>query len=184
MHPVSISHRRHRGARPRRAARLGALLALALPVVSHAQARPVALVPVDALNCRLTTPPEAAGIAATPGGFVIVFPRNDALDARYTGCKLLWLADTDRTPRVATLYFVQGQLSRAIAHDVRDDAGTAVGACGFPGGRALLGARAGQAADPACQGILDEPMYALRLATWPRSCLMRPDEAVCTAEPR
>jgi hypothetical protein len=162
----------------------GAVALLALPSAAHAQAGREALVPAGGPNCTITAPPREAGIAATPGGFVIVFPRNDALDAQYTGCKLLWLADTDRTPRLATLYFERGVLTRAVSHDVRDDAGGALGACSFPDARALLPDRGGQPGDPACRGILDEPLYGLRLATWPSTCLAKPEAAVCAADPR
>jgi hypothetical protein len=67
---------------------------------------------------------------------------------------------------------------------VRDDAGAPRGACSFPDARALLPGRGGQPGDPACRGILDEPMYGLRLATWPRACLAKPEAAACTADPR
>lgn len=36
-------------------------------------------------NCALTAPPDAAGLAATPGGFVMVYPRSAALPKTYTG---------------------------------------------------------------------------------------------------
>lgn len=163
----------------------GALLALVvLPCHAGAQALPDSLVPSSATNCRVTAPPSTAGLAVTPGGFVLVFPRNEAIAEHYTGCKMLWIVDTDRTPRLATLYFERGELSRAVAHDVRDPSGAATGACAFPAGRSLLPGTGARFSDSACKGITEESMYALRLATWPRSCMKTPDAAVCKEDPR
>jgi hypothetical protein len=163
---------------------LSAMLLMALPTRARAQSRVDSLVPPDAPNCRIAAPPEEAGIAATPGGFLIVFPRNDVIAAKYTGCKMLWLADTDRSPRLATLYFEGGQLARAIAHDTRSSSGAPEGACGFPEGRSLLPNLGRRFGDSACKGFMGEALYALRIPTWPRRCLTKPDEPVCTAEPR
>lgn len=160
------------------------LLGTAGPAALQAQARGDSLVPADAPNCRVSAPPASAGIFATPGGFVIVFPRNDALTDRYTGCKLLWIADTDRTPRLATLYFERGQLTRAVAHDVRDAGGAVEAACAFPEGRSLLPNAGRRLGDAACRGFSGESLYALRVPTWPRSCMTKPDDAVCSADPR
>lgn len=149
-----------------------------------AQAVPDSLVPSGAPNCRVTTPPAAAGIAGTPGGFVLVFPRNEAITDTYTGCKVLWIADTDRTPRLATLYFERGQLARAVAHDVRDPSGAVEGACALPEGKSLLPNAGRRYGDAACRGFAGETLYALRLPTWPRSCMTKPDAPVCVADPR
>jgi hypothetical protein len=161
-----------------------AILAMASPSRAGAQSRVDSLVPPDAPNCRIAGPPEEAGIAATPGGFLIVFPRNDAIAARYTGCKTLWIADTDRQPRLATLYFEGGQLARAVAYDTRSAGGAPEGACGFPEARSLLPNAGRRFGDNACKGFVGEALYALRVATWPRRCLTKPDEPVCTAEAR
>lgn len=163
----------------------GTLVALVvLPRSAHAQSLPDSLIPSAATNCRVTAPPASAGLAVTPGGFVLVFPRNDAIAERYTGCKMLWIVDTDRAPRLATLYFERGELSRAVAHDVRDSSGAATGACAFPAGRSLLPNAGARFSDSACKGITEESMYALRLATWPRSCMTTPDAPVCKEDPR
>ncbi len=150
----------------------------------RAQASLDSLVPPGAPNCRVETPPAAAGIAGTPGGFLIVFPRNDAIPDRYTGCKVLWIADTDRTPRLATLYFERGQLARAVSHDVRDPSGAVEGACALPEGKSLLPNAGRRYGDEACRGFSGEALYALRLPTWPRTCMTKPDAPVCTADPR
>ncbi len=155
-----------------------------LPATSRAQLLADSLVPSAAANCRVTSPPAAAGLAVTPGGFLMVFPRNDALGEQYTGCKILWVVDTDRTPRLATLYFERGALARAIAHDVRDPAGGVSGACSFPAARSLLPNTGGRFSDSACKGLTEESIYALRVPTWPRSCLTTPDSAICKDEPR
>lgn len=159
-------------------------LHLAAPSVVAAQVHADSLVPSGALNCRVARPPDAAGVVASPGGFLIVFPRNDALTDRYTGCKMIWIADVERTPRLATLYFERGQLARAIAYDVRDPSGAPEGACAFPEGRSLLPNSGRRLGDAACRGFSGESMYALRLPTWPRSCMTAPDDAVCKADPR
>ncbi len=163
----------------------GLLLAgLALPLSIRAQADTDALLPSAAPNCRVMAPPENAGLVVTSGGFVLVFPRNDALGDQYSGCKLLWIVDTDRTPRLATLYFEKGELARAIAHDTRDPSGAVAGACAFPAGRSLLPNAEGRFSDSTCAGIAGEALYALRLATWPRRCMTTPDAAVCKGDPK
>lgn len=142
------------------------------------------LVPAKAANCSVDAPPADAGIAATPGGFVMVHPRNDAISDRYTGCKVLWVVDGERTPRLATLYFEAGTLSRAIAHDVRDPKGAIDAACDVKTGRSLLPSAGRRATDATCRSVPPDEFYALRLATWPRRCVTEPDVAVCKADPR
>lgn len=160
------------------------LNALAPPSRAAAQAADDALLPAGAPNCRVVVPPDAAGIVVSPGGFILVHPRNDALGDGYTGCKVLWVVDVDRTPRLATLYFERGTLRRAIAHDVRDPSGAPEGACAFPEGRSLLPNSGRRLGDAACQGFTGESLYALRLPTWPRRCMATPEAAVCKADPR
>ena len=74
------------------------------------------VIPMQATHCAINTPPPAAGLAATPGGFVMVFPRNDALPKDYTGCKLMWIVNGEQRPRFATLYFDNGKLAVAAAY--------------------------------------------------------------------
>lgn len=163
---------------------LVALCASGALVLLRAQSTVDSLVPPGAPNCRVTTPPAAAGISGTPGGFVMVFPRNDALPDQYTGCKMLWIVDTDRTPRLATLYFERGQLARAVSHDVRDPSGAVEGACALPEGKSLLPNAGRRYGDAACRGFAGETLYALRLPTWPRRCMTKPDAPACVADPR
>lgn len=167
-----------------RAVMLASVISLSLASVCHAQSTLDSLVPAGASNCTVKAPPDQAGLVVTPGGFLMVFPRNDALGERYTGCKILWMVETDRTARLATLYFEHGQLSRAIAHDVRDTASTVTGACAFPGARSLRPTAGARFNDSACAGLTREEIYGLRLATWPRSCLTTPDAKVCKDDPR
>jgi len=160
-------------------------LALVVAVATPASAQVVAdLVPAQATHCALTAPPAQAGIAGTPGGFVMVFPRNDALTDNFSGCKLLWVVDVDRMRRFATLYFRNGKLAIAIAHEVRDSTGAIAGACALPEGKSLLPNSGRQISDAACKGFTEDSFYALRLPTWPRSCLTDTRAAVCVADPR
>lgn len=150
----------------------------------RAQGALASVIPLDAPNCRVTAPPERVGLAPTPGGFVMVFPRNDALGDAYTGCKVLWVVDTDRMPRLATLYFDKGKLARAVAHDVRDAGAAPEGACAYPEGKSLLPDVGRKYTDDACRGANGEALYGLRVPTWPRSCLTTPDAAVCRRDPQ
>lgn len=142
------------------------------------------VIPAQGTHCTLAPPPAQAGIAVTPGGFVLVFPRNDAITDRYTGCKQMWVVDGTTMRRFATLYFKNGTLAVAAAHDVRDSAGTMTAACAFPEGKSLLPSKGQQASDAGCKGFSGDAFYALRLPTWPRSCMTDTRAAVCLADPR
>lgn len=153
--------------------------------LQHAGAQGVGdLVPARAPHCSLVSPPDDAGLAPTPGGFVMVHPRNSALTDRYTGCKVLWLVDIDQMKRLATLYFENGKLTRAVAHDVRDPGGAIEAACDLTTGRSLLPNAGRRATDAACRDVRAEELYALLVPTWPRRCLTEPDAAPCKADPR
>lgn len=47
----------------------------------------------DALSCTRTMAPEEAGVVATPGGFMLVHPRNADLSDDYVVCKTLWFRE-------------------------------------------------------------------------------------------
>lgn len=141
------------------------------------------LVPTKAPNCAVTAPPPDAGLAATPGGFAMVIPRNAALPRDYTGCKVLWVLDGDRPLRLATLYFDGGVLRTALAHDVRSVGGTVDAACAYPAGKSLLPKAGRRMADSGCAGFGAEEFYGLHLPTWPRSCLSTPESDVCRRDP-
>lgn len=163
----------------RRAAVLLALWPAAVPAQSLHE-----IIPAAEPNCAIESPPAAAGIAATPGGFVMMYPRNEALSKQYTGCKIMWLVDGDRFPRMATLYFKGGALVTAAAHNVRDAAGRLDAACAFPEGKSLLPHAGRQIKDAGCGGFPGEPFYRLHLPTWPRSCLADVNASVCRQDPR
>ena len=113
---------------------------------------PAALAQVpNAPNCTIDRPPPDAGLYATPGGFLLVHPRNSGLTDRYTGCKTLWVVDApDRFIRMATLYFEQGRLR--VAHSYNKD-GSSRGTCTLPGQSA------------GCEGVESNPLTALRMPT-------------------
>lgn len=162
-----------------------ASLALSVAAARSVSAQALAdLIPPAATHCAVSVPPAQSGIAVTPGGFAMVFPRNDALTDRFTGCKLLWVVDGEKMLRFATLYFKDGKLSVAVAHDVRDSAGKITGACALPAGKSLLPQSGQRMSDSACQGFSGESFYALKLPTWPRSCLTETKAAVCIADPK
>lgn len=161
------------------------LLSASIGFASSARAQSLAdFVPATATNCAVTTPPATAGLFATPGGFVMVHPRNDALTESYTGCKALWVVDLDNMRRLATLYFEKGILARAVAHDSRDPKGAIEGACDLKSGRSLLPDAGRRYNDAACKGFQGEALYGLRVPTWPRRCLTEPDASVCKQDPR
>lgn len=160
-------------------------LIASVTMATGATAQSVAdVVPASAANCATTAPPATAGLVVTPGGFVMVHPRNDALTDRYTGCKALWVVDGDAMRRLATLYFENGTLARAVAHDARDPKGAIDGACDLKTGRSLLPNAGRRYTDAACKGFQGEDMYGLRVPTLPRRCMSDPDAAVCKQDPR
>lgn len=163
--------------------RLAIAMFMFLPGVSLAQfAHDV--IPASAPNCAIEKPPAAAGLAATPGGFVMVYPRNDALRKQYTGCKSMWIINGERHQRLATLYFKDGELTIAAAHDVRDSSGQLDAACAFPEGKSLLPNAGRQIKDAGCAGFRNEAFYRLYLPTWPSACLTDSKATVCQQDPR
>ena len=140
-------------------------------------------VPVDAPNCAVTAPPANAGAAVTPGGVMVVFPRNSGITADYTGCKHMWVMQSDTAVgRFVTTYFKQGKLTVAVAHDSRSPTGEVVGVCTFPGGKSVF-PKTGPAADRACAGVTAEYYGALRMPTFPRECVANPKAKGCTDKP-
>lgn len=159
-------------------------IVLATAVVASALAVPAGarelreFLPQDAAHCTVTAPPADAGFGIAPGGRTfLVYPRDGAITPAYTGCKRLW--DTrggDRTVPFVSLYFKQGKLAVAVAHNGKDD-GTVVAACSFPGPKSLE--PAGAAADRACAGVPREFYALLRTPTMPRECMNNPRAKAC-----
>lgn len=140
-------------------------------------------VPADGPNCAVNAPPANAGAAVTPGGVMVVFPRNSGITADYTGCKHLWVMQSDTAVgRFVTTYFKQGKLVVAVAHDNRSPKGEVVGVCTFPGGKSVF-PKTGPAADRACAGVPAEYYGALRMPTFPRECVANPKAKGCTDKP-
>lgn len=144
---------------------------------------PPDLVPRQAPHCAVAIPPDSAGLAATPGGWVMVFPRNLALRKDYSGCKVLWIVDGERYLRFATLVFERGVLRTAVAYDIRSAAGEPEAACRFPEGKSLMPNTGRKMADTGCAGLGTESFYGLYLPTWPRMCMHSPDSAECSRAP-
>jgi len=125
----------------------------------------------DAPNCAVDQPPPEAGAYATPGGFLLVHPRNVHLADDYTGCKVIWVVDApDRFNRLMTLYFERGKLRTALGYDGRG-ANELRATCKLPD------------AAPECRGVESHPLSALKLPTWPRSCMTRADAPECKQKP-
>ncbi|MBM3393841.1 MAG: hypothetical protein FJY37_04235 [Betaproteobacteria bacterium] len=158
-------------------------LTLALTFDCGQAADLASLIPLQDPHCAVRNPPSAAGLAVTPGGFVMVFPRNGALTGRYTGCKIMWVVDGERSLRFATLHFKSGELHVAVAHNVRDPTAGIRGACLFPQGKSLLPDAGDKLKDAACKGFTEDAFYGLRLPTWPRRCLTDPQARVCQEDP-
>jgi hypothetical protein len=138
----------------------------ALPVTMAAAAG----IPADGRHCALQAPPPDAGAYATPGGFLLAFPRNSGVGRDYTGCRTLWVVQgPDDTPLLMRLYFRGGRLAVAEARDGRG--GSEVRRCVLP------------STDRACAGLEDNPLVALDLPTWPRVCIEQPDEPACAQDP-
>jgi hypothetical protein len=134
-----------------------------------ALAAPSAPIPAQAPNCALAAPPESAGAYVTPGGFLLVHPRNKELAADYTGCKTLWVEQAeDHTPLLARLYFDHGTLRLG---EFYDPDGALRTRCSVPD------------TAPECSDMAANPLAALHLPTWPRSCTRDADRPECAADP-
>lgn len=131
----------------------------------------------DLPSCARGAAPDGAGMVATPGGFMLVYPRNADLPDDYTGCKTLWVMDVDPAPwRWATLWFRDGRLQRVVSMSKGTPAPRV---CDMPGATLPTG----YAPAPACEGLDDHPWVSLRLPSWPRACAGDAPPAVCEKEP-
>ena len=149
-----------------------AAVALQVGIAGAEPAPSGAAIPAGAANCAVEQAPKDAGAYVTPGGFLLVYPRNAALTDDYTGCKSLWVVDSpQRINRLMTLYFERGKLRIAIAYDGRAPASPPRATCVLPG------------ASPGCEDIDSNPLAALRLPTYPRSCTENADAPECSTDP-
>jgi hypothetical protein len=125
---------------------------------------------LEGRHCALTQPPAAAGAYVTPGGFLLVYPRNAEIGERYSGCRLIWvMQEAAFTPLLLRAQYRRGVLYRVQGYDGRggDNATT----CTLP------------TTDPACAGLASHELLVLNLPTWPRVCTVDPAAAACRADP-
>lgn len=159
---------------PESAVRLVACLVACLLATPLAARELSEFVPADAPNCNVAPPPATAGAAMTQLGFILVQPRNAAIKPGYTGCKAIWAMENEKKGiRFATLYFKDGRLALAVAHDRRSPDAAVLGVCEFPGARSIFPER-GPAADRNCAPLEKEAFSRLMFPTWPRECLAGP----------
>lgn len=121
-------------------------------------------------HCDLAQPPTDAGAYATPGGFLLVYPRNHGVGKDYSGCRLIWvMQEAAFTPLLLRAQYRRGVLYRVQGYDGRggDNATT----CTLP------------TTDPACAGLASHELLVLNLPTWPRVCTVDPAAAACRADP-
>jgi hypothetical protein len=134
----------------------------------------------DDPSCRLLQAPDDAGAVVTPGGFLLVHPRNDRLPPGYSGCKTLWIDDEPGAPRRwSTLLFEHGRLRRSVLWQ-RDAQEIADRVCDVPGS----GAPPLPQPQAPCSGIDGNELVALHLASYPRICTTQPDRKECRQDPR
>lgn len=127
--------------------------------------------PDDAPNCSVPTPPESAGAYVTPGGFLLVHPRNAQFGRAYTGCRTIWVVqDPQRTPLLMRQYFENGELRTVEAWNGR-------------GGASPVARCAARDDEPRCAGLADNPLMSHDLPTWPRFCIEQAERPECSADP-
>jgi hypothetical protein len=154
------------------------MLCCPLPLSAQSAARTQrALLPADP-SCALLDAPADAGAVVTPGGFLLVHPRNAQLPARYSGCKTLWIMDTEPAARRwSTLWFREGRLQRAVLWQ-RDAPQDVDRVCDMPGGTPP----GATAAEP-CTGVEGNELMGLLLPSWPRACTVDTTLAACAGAP-
>ncbi|EGK71532.1 hypothetical protein METUNv1_02221 [Methyloversatilis universalis FAM5] len=127
-------------------------------------------IPADGRHCGLTRPPADAGAYVTPGGFLLVWPRNAGFARDYSGCRTLWVMQSaDDTPLLMRLYFPGGRLEAVQGFDGRG--GQSARTCVRPFDA------------PGCGGIEGNPLTAPDLPTWPRLCTEQPEHPACRRDP-
>lgn len=89
-------------------------------------------------NCDLSLPPPAAGEAVNRGVLMRVFPRNKDIDARYTGCQVLFAPGDGRWVVLALTEVVKGDAVRIWS----DQAPPEALACRYSRGKVVKGKEA------------------------------------------
>jgi hypothetical protein len=121
--------------------------------------------------CDLVQPPADAGAYATPGGFLLVHPRNAEVGPDYSGCRLIWIMqDATFTPLFIRAQYRRGALFRVQRYDGRG--GDTATTCALP------------SRDPTCAGLTHHELLVLDLPTWPRVCSVDPSQQVCDSAPQ
>ena len=73
---------------------------------------PPNIIPAEAKNCRLASPPPEAGENDNKPWPVRVYPRTEAIDQNYTGCQTAWAKlPNGAWFRQASLYFERGEVT-------------------------------------------------------------------------
>lgn len=130
-----------------------------------------AVFPAGARDCALITPPAESGVFVTPGGILLIYPRNASVPEDFTGCRTIWVVrGTGDWPLLTRLYFQAGRLSRVQRFDGRGGTQAQI-SCSLP------------TEEKGCGGLEDNPLTALRVPTWPRICLNQPGLPVCGRDP-
>jgi len=132
----------------------------------------VGIANADEAACTLAQPPADAGAYVTPGGFLLIHPRNGALAEDYSGCKQVWImrAPGD-TPLLMRLRFAHGLRVMAQVFDGR-------------GGTTPRASCAAADTSAACADLADNPLAQLRVPTWPRACAVDAEQPECSQAPQ
>jgi len=123
-------------------------------------------------SCSLEQPPADAGAYVTPGGFLLIHPRNAALADDYSGCKQVWIMRSPGdTPLLMRLRFERGA---RVMTEVFDGRGSMA-----PRGRCAV-----NDTQAACADLADNPLAQLHVPTWPRACAEDAGRPECAQAPQ
>lgn len=56
----------------------------------------------------MAAPPENAGETQAHGVILYVYPRNDTIDKKYSGCQHQWFYDDDHYRKLSTIHYIDG----------------------------------------------------------------------------
>jgi len=147
------------------------LLLCALPVHAADNEKPVGK------NCGLTSPPAAAGEEISHGIVLRVYPRAKDIDARYSGCQVLFAPHGQQWIGISLTEVISGDAVRVWSDDYMD---IAVRACRFKQGKLIQGDPGTcpspefilvKSLVPGCARIIQDAIARNGPgATWPSSC--------------